>query len=133
MRSYYSSITPATCNVEKLTRVTRFTSEQSKYMGIQSLLLNLLYDYYNYIIIIAYQPKIMIFENELNKRVAFECQDFVKYRRILIDNNLSWKHYIDQEAIKISQTVGLVSKLRYFVPRRALSNTFLFYITPYLT
>ena len=37
----------------------------------------------------------MIFYNELNKRVALDCKEFVKYLEILIDNHLSWKHHIE--------------------------------------
>ena len=66
----------------------------------------------------------MIFDNELNNNVALECMEFVKYLGILIDNNVSWKNHIDHIAIKISRTVGLISKLRHFVPKHTLINTY---------
>ena len=53
-----------------------------------------------------YLPKIMIFDNDQNKNVALECKEFVRYLGVIIDNNLSWKQYIDHVAIKISRTVG---------------------------
>ena len=59
----------------------------------------------------TYQPKIMIFDNGQNKNVALECKEFIKYLGILIDSHLTWKHHIDHIAIKISQTIGLISKL----------------------
>ena len=62
----------------------------------------------------------MIFDNEQNKNVALECKEFVKYLEILIDNNLSWKYHIDHIVIKISRTIGLISKLRHFVPKHTL-------------
>ena len=68
----------------------------------------------------------MIFDNKLKKRVALDCKEFVKYLGTLIDNQLSWKQHINHVAIKISQTIGLISKLRSFVPRHTLT-------TPYLT
>ena len=68
----------------------------------------------------------MIFDNKLKKRVALDCKEFVRYLGTLIDNQLSWKQHINHVAIKISQTIGLISKLRSFVPRRTLT-------TPYLT
>ena len=68
----------------------------------------------------------MIFDNKLKKRVALDCKEFVRYLGTLIDNQLSWKQHINHEAIKISQTIGLISKLRSFVPRHTLT-------TPYLT
>ena len=72
---------------------------------------------------LTYQPKIMIFDNEQNKKVALECKEFVKYLGILIDNNLSWKH-IDHIVIKIGQTIGLISKLRHFVPKHTIINNY---------
>ena len=68
----------------------------------------------------------MIFDNELKKRVALDCKDFERYLGTLIDNHLSWKQHINHVAIKISQTIGLISKLQSFVPRHTLT-------TPYLT
>ena len=75
----------------------------------------------------------MIYDNEQNKNVALECKEFVKYLGILIDNNLSWKYHIDHIVIKISRTIGLISKLRYFVPKHTLLNIYLSLIAPYLS
>jgi len=60
---------------------------------------------------LTYQPKIVIFDNEQNKKVALEHKDYVKYLGILIDKNLFWKHHIDHIIIKVSGTVGLIAKL----------------------
>ena len=51
---------------------------------------------------LSYQPKIVIFDNKQNKKVAPEHKDYVKYLRIIIDKNLSWKHHIDHIIIKVS-------------------------------
>ena len=51
---------------------------------------------------LSYQPKIVIFDNKQNKKVAPEHKDYVKYLRILIDKNLSWKHHTDHIIIKVS-------------------------------
>jgi hypothetical protein len=82
---------------------------------------------------LAYQPKIRIFDNERNKHVNLECKDYIKYLGILIDKNLSWKHHIDVIATKISKSVGLIAKLRHFVPRSILINIYQSLIYPYLT
>ena len=71
---------------------------------------------------LAYQPKIVIFDNEQNKKVALEHKDYVKYLGILIDKNLSWKHHTDHVIIKVSRTVGLIAKLRHFLPTHTLLN-----------
>ena len=73
---------------------------------------------------LTYHPKIMIFDNDQNKNVALECKEFVRYLGIIIDNNLSWKHHIDHVAIKMSRTVGLICKLRHFLPRHTLLTIF---------
>ena len=46
---------------------------------------------------------------------------------------LSWKHHIDHVAIKISQTVRLIRKLRHFLPRHTLLTIYRSLVTPYLT
>ena len=81
----------------------------------------------------TYQPKIMIFDNEQNKNAALECKEFIKYLGILIDSHLTWKHHVDHIVIKISRTIGLISKLRHFVPKHTLINIYRSLVAPYLT
>jgi len=54
--------------------------------------------------------------------VPLDCKDYVKYLGILIDSNLSWKIHIEYITLKISKTVGLIAKLRHFVPLHTLLN-----------
>ena len=82
---------------------------------------------------LTHLPKIKIFDNKQNTSVALECKEFVKYLGILIDNNLSWKHHIDHIVIKISRTIGLISKLRHFVPKHTLINIYRSLTAPYLS
>ena len=65
-------------------------------------------------------PDIMILDNDQNKNMALECEEFVRYLGIIIDKSLSWKYHIDLVAIKISRTVGLICTLRHFLPRHTL-------------
>ena len=51
-----------------------------------------------------------------------EFKDHVKYLGVLLDSNLSWKSRIDNVALKVSKTVGVVARLRHFVPRTTLLN-----------
>ena len=57
----------------------------------------------------------------------------VKHLGILIDKNLSWKHHIDHIAIKVSRTVGLITKLRHFLPTHTLLNIYQVLVAPCLT
>ena len=51
----------------------------------------------------------------------------------MIDKNLTWKHHIDTVSSKISQTVGLLAKLRHFVPRQIILKIYESLIYPYIT
>ena len=81
---------------------------------------------------LTYHPKIMIFDNDQNKNVALECKEFVRYLGIIIHKNLSWKHNIDLVAIKMSRTVGLICKVRHFLPRHTLLTIYRSLVPPYL-
>ena len=82
---------------------------------------------------LTYHPKIMIFDNDQKKNVALECKESVRYLGVIIDNNLSWENHIDHVAIKISRTIGLICKLRHFLPRHILLTIYRSLVTPYLT
>ena len=43
---------------------------------------------------------------------------------VLLDSNLGWKFQIHNVALKISRTVGVVARLRHFVPRTTLLNIY---------
>ena len=53
-----------------------------------------------------------------------ECKEFVKYLGIIIDNNLSWKHHIDNIASKIGKAIGIIARLQHFVYSKTLSNIY---------
>ena len=69
----------------------------------------------------------------LNGVTTLQCEDHVKYLGVLLDSNLSWKFQINNVALKISRTVGVVARLRHFVPRTTLLNIYQSLILPYLT
>ena len=51
---------------------------------------------------------------------------------VLIYYKLSWKNHVDSIALKISKTIGLLSKLRHFVPHHTLRHIYNPLSTPYL-
>ena len=81
---------------------------------------------------LAFTPIIKIFDNQTNKPVALECKEFIKYLGVLIDFRLSWNNHIDAVLLKISKTVGLLSKLRYTAPFHTLISIYNSLIAPYL-
>lgn len=65
--------------------------------------------------------------------VHLERKEYVKYLGILLDCHLTWKPHIDLISDKISKTIGLISKLRHFVPTSTLLTIYRSLIQPYLT
>ena len=59
----------------------------------------------------------MMYDNENNCSAEHESKQYVKYLCLLIDSSLTWKNHIDQIALKINKTVGLLTKIRHLVPR----------------
>ena len=70
----------------------------------------------NNIIFHPYHVNIKILDSRVNKYFNLERKEYVKYLGVMIDNYLSWKHYINYVALKISRNIGILSKLRHYVP-----------------
>ena len=49
---------------------------------------------------------------------------YVKYLGILIDPHLNWSHHTDLLAPKLSRAIGMLSKIRHFVPIDILRNIY---------
>ena len=74
-----------------------------------------------------------MFDNEHKTLKSLERKNFFKYLGVLIDNNLSWKHHIDYIALKISKTIGIISRLRHFIPTSILLDIYRSLIQPYIS
>ena len=80
----------------------------------------------NYIIFHPYQKRlnydvnIKILDSRVNKYFNLERKEYIKYLGVMIDNHLSWKHHINYVALKISRNIGILAKLRHFVPPKTL-------------
>ena len=74
----------------------------------------------NFVIFRPYQkrlpfaPNIHILDHRTNTLTYLECKECVKYLGALIDYKLSWKNHVDSIALKISKTIGLLSKIKTF-------------------
>ena len=62
-----------------------------------------------------------------------ERKDHVKYLGVIIDEHLSWKHHINYIALKISRNIGIISRLRHFVPLKTLLSIYNSVISPYIS
>ena len=70
-------------------------------------------------------------DRRTNTLTYLECKDHVKYLGVLIDYKLSWKNHIDSITLKLSKTIGLLSKIMAY-HRRFPSILLLVYITALL-
>ena len=80
-----------------------------------------------------YQVELKMFDNHSNNLINIECKEFIKYLGVIVDGNLTWKYHIDNIASKISKTIGITTRLRYFVPLSTLQNIYRCLILPYIT
>ena len=62
-------------------------------------------------------PRISILESVTNAYANLEMKDYVKYLGLMIDSNLSWKYPMESICQKISKSIGIIAKIRHYVPR----------------
>ena len=55
-----------------------------------------------------------------------------KFLGVIIDENLTWKNHIDGVTKTISQNIGVINKLKYFVPERVLHTLYCTLVLPYV-
>ena len=82
---------------------------------------------------IPFHPNIKIINNNSNTSQLLEMKNDIRYLGILFDSNLSWKFHIDYICQKVSKTIGIIAKLRHFVPRHVLLTLYRSLILPYVT
>ena len=75
---------------------------------------------------------IKIFDHSSHKTLLLERKQFIKYLGVLIHEHLSWKTHIDSLCNKISGIVGVISKLRHYLPTRVLLTMYRSMIHPLL-
>ena len=61
-----------------------------------------------------------------------EVKKFAKYLGVIIDDKLSWVNHIEHVNIKLSKGIGLLAKLRHFVPENTLKNLYNAFIQPHV-
>ena len=71
---------------------------------------------------VKYEVNLKIFKHHTNSYTPLERISYVKYLGVLIDENLSWKHHILHIASKISISIGIIARLRHFVPFNTLQH-----------
>ena len=57
----------------------------------------------------------------------------IRYLGVLIDAHLFWKHHVKHIVKKVKRSVGMLSKIRHYVPQSILIQLYYTLIYPYLT
>ena len=58
---------------------------------------------------------------------------FTKFLGVTIDEHLSWKYYVNDIACKISRVIGVLNRLKGFLPLHILVNLYNTMILPHIT
>ena len=58
--------------------------------------------------------------------------DHAKYLGALIDNKLNWSYQINAVNLKLSKGIGLLAKIRHYVPSSILRSLYYSFINPYI-
>ena len=92
------------------------------WLNVNRLSLNI--DKTNYIIFHHYnKPTKKRITIKINNKAINE-KKFIKYLGVLIDSTLSWKYQITNISKKISRSIGIMYKLRPFLPLNAMKNVY---------
>ena len=64
--------------------------------------------------------------------IKLECLDSFNFLGITIDKHLTWKEHIHLIANKISRTVGVINRLKNYIPQNVLFTIYNTLIMPHL-
>jgi hypothetical protein len=70
--------------------------------------------------------------NIILDNTSLDRVDNTKFLGVLIDENLTWKCHIDCMSKTLSRNIGIMNKLKHFVPDRILHSLYCTFIMPYL-
>ena len=65
--------------------------------------------------------------------VCLKKEKPIKYLGVYIDSNLSWKPHIEYISKKLKRSLGILSKLRYYIDVNILTGLYYALIYPFLT
>ena len=66
------------------------------------------------------------------KNNLIERKSSIKFLGVIIDEHLSWKEHISTVAAKISKSIGIVSKSRFYISNKSLFMLYYALVYPYL-
>ena len=92
------------------------------WLNVNRLSLNI--DKTNFIVFHPYnKPKKKRITIKINNK-AIKEKEYIKYLGVLIDSTLSWKQHVSNISKKVSHSIGIMYKLRPFLPLNVLKNVY---------
>ena len=92
------------------------------WLNVNRLLLNI--DKTNFIVFHPYNKPIKKRITIKINNKAIKEKEYIKYLGVLIDSTLSWKQHVSNISKKIPRSIGIMYKLRPFLPLNALKNVY---------
>ena len=71
--------------------------------------------------------------HEINLKIqnkSIKQKDYIRYLGVILDNKLNWKHHNKHINMKISKGIGILPKMRNFVPIQILRKLYFAFIAP---
>jgi hypothetical protein len=93
----------------------------------------------NFIIFHSYQKRpdyavdLKMYDAQSNTFVSLATKNYIKYLGVLMDSKLTWKFHIGYIASNLSRRIGIIARLRHFVPVSTLISNYKSLMLPYLT
>jgi hypothetical protein len=78
------------------------------------------------------QKRLLFSLNIYIKDKILKERDCIKYLGVMIDTNLRWKEHVNYLNKKIKRSIGLLSKIRYYVDLSCLTKLYRTLIYPFL-
>lgn len=110
--------------------ISRELSKISDWLAVNQLSLNI--DKTKYMLFHAINKDLSSFtQNILIDRNEIERVDAFKFLGLVLNQNVSWKDYTDMIANKISRNIGVLNKVKHFLPHNILKSLYCSMIQSY--
>ena len=93
-------------------------SKISEWLKVNKLSLNVAKT--NYILFRPRQKPITVSDTITLQHIAVQQVEVTEFFGVLLDQHLFWKYHINHVAKKVSKTIGIVSKARFFLSCKSL-------------
>ena len=75
--------------------------------------------------------KYVLFNIRINNK-TIECKSHTKFLGVYVDENLNWKEHVNLTANKVSKSIGIITKARFYLTMPSLRTLYFALVYPYL-